>query len=166
MAQVAVVDSKKIIGWQEIIAIVVFVVVLFFIFKPSGEKKDTKKDTELTVTATDKKVTFAFNRTAYAPYIKTKGFSKSSDYLKSKGLTGKDINTTVNMIKSAKGTFNDDEDKLYDVFRAIPNLCIFSMVSNIFYYVHKIDLREFLIDFMNEKEMSKLYKIIIAKYYL
>jgi hypothetical protein len=160
----------KNIGYKEILAIVVFVIVLFFIFKPSkARKKGAAEEQEqviLTTTATDKKVKFAFNKTAYASFIKSEGYKDSSAYLKAKGLVSTDISKTCGMIYDAKGFFDDDEDKLYDVFRAIPNLTIFSMVSNIFSYIYKVNLRDYLINFMNEKEMSKLYKIIIAKYYL
>lgn len=163
-------NKGAVIDWRFMLVIALIILIVWFILKPSSDKKEEKEElkeqTTLTNNATDKKVKTAFNRTAYAGLIKTTKYKTSSDYLKSKGLQSTDIAKTAEKIDEAQGFWNDDEDKLYGVFRAIPNITIFSMVSNIFYYIYKKDLREYLLDFMTEKEMDKLYKIIIAKYYL
>jgi hypothetical protein len=158
------------ITYKEILALIFAVIVLYYILKPKSEKieekEENKQQTQLTNIATDKKVKFAFNKTAYAAFLKQEKYNNSATYLKTKGLKSTDISKTCELIKDCEGTFNDDEDTLYSIFRAIPNLTIFSMVSNIFNYKYKVDLQMFLVTFMNESEMNKLYKIIIAKYYL
>ena len=156
------------LDWKLAIVIVVFLVLLWFVvLKPSGAKTEAKENEAMTKLAQSTKVKTAFNPLGFVPYVKSKGFTKTADYLKTKGLTVTDIKQSIKALYDAKGFFNDDEEKIYNIVRAIPNITIMSIIANGFSKFNiGISMQTFFSDFLGEKEMSKLYKIIDLKNFL
>lgn len=156
-------DIKTNIDYKFVIAFALVMVVAYFILKPSKDKKEGRQDGKYTSKATGDKVKFVFTKNAFAATLKKRGFTKVENYLKTLGLTTKSIETTCKILKGTIGIFNDDEDIVYDKFRAIPNLIIFSIVNTAFFLIYKTELRDFLASFMSEKELNKIYSIIESK---
>lgn len=65
-----------------------------------------------------------------------------------------------NLIYSAKGAFNDDEQNVYAGFSLIPNLFALSSFQNYFKNLYKIDLFTFLNSFLHEDELKKVNDIV------
>jgi hypothetical protein len=63
----------------------------------------------------------------------------------------------------SKGTFNDQEDKLYGVFTQLQSQLQISFLSNLFYKIYKRDLLNFILNFTNTEERAQLYTIIKNK---
>lgn len=60
----------------------------------------------------------------------------------------------------AKGYFNDDEEKLYSVFRRIQTQYQLSLLSMIFAHTYKKDLLEYLKSFTSDDEMQKILTMV------
>lgn len=56
--------------------------------------------------------------------------------------------------------YNDDEDKLYNIFRQIQTQYQLSFLSGIFSTVHKKDLFQYLRGFLKDEEMEKIINIV------
>ena len=76
-------------------------------------------------------------------------------------------NSWASRIWNAKGTFNDDEDVIYSVFREGQNqydIKAFTIFFKLYFENKKhLDLYEYLSTFMNEDELQRIYKIIEQK---
>jgi hypothetical protein len=59
-------------------------------------------------------------------------------------------------ILDAKGYFNDDEDRLYYIFRTIQTQYQLSVLSRIFSAYHKKDLLEYLKSFLKAEELEPI----------
>lgn len=70
------------------------------------------------------------------------------------------IEASAKKLYNAKGTFNDDEQKLYSVFSGFANKYVAWQVAEKFNKLYGMDLQAFLGDFLNEKELSKLFDIL------
>ncbi len=82
---------------------------------------------------------------------------------------GKLIPNKANMPKwittlwGAKGTFSDDEEKVYGVFRQMTSQFEVNFFAKLFQATKSTDLFAYLKTFMNSEELSDLYKIINGK---
>ena len=61
-------------------------------------------------------------------------------------------------IYDSKGVFNDDEDKLYNVFRNITTQWQLSLLSSVFSYKYKKDMLEYIKGFTNAEELAPILK--------
>ena len=61
-------------------------------------------------------------------------------------------------ILDAKGYFNDDEDKLYNVFKTIQTQFQLSLLSRVFSTYYKKDLLEYLKSILNADEIAPILK--------
>lgn len=66
----------------------------------------------------------------------------------------------VNQLWAGKDLFDDDEEKIYGVFRQITTQWQLSLLSSLFYYFKKKDLLEWLKGFLNANEMAVIFNII------
>ena len=73
------------------------------------------------------------------------------------------MNNYVNQIWDAKGTFKDNEDMVYNVFRNLYSQFEINFFSKYFSVTKKRDLYGFLATFMNTNELSTLQNIIKSK---
>lgn len=148
--------------YKEILALTLGIAVLYFILKP---KRNI--EVERNKRATSKKVKDSFSTDGIKDFLsenkKTQKYKSPEEYLKSLGLELKDIAYWTKEIYSTRGIFNDDEDKLFAIFQQIPTITVLSMVSNYFKRKYKKDLRIWLSEFLNEKEMQRIYSIIEKK---
>ena len=64
---------------------------------------------------------------------------------------------------NAKGIFKDDESAVYSVFKSIGSQTKLYFFNEFFKVYTKKDVVEFVSDFMNEDEMSRIYLIIKNK---
>jgi hypothetical protein len=69
----------------------------------------------------------------------------------------------ANDIYDAKGIFNDDEDKVYSVFRAMKTQGQVAALSKRFNQIYSKDLYTFIRGFFNDDEMLTLKKLLDAK---
>lgn len=63
-------------------------------------------------------------------------------------------------IKKAKGIFNDDELAVYSAFKTVRNKAQVSQLAETFQREYGMDLVEFLRDFMNEKELARVFDLV------
>lgn len=63
-------------------------------------------------------------------------------------------------IYDSKGYFNDDEDKLFGVFKSLKTKSQVSYLAEFFYKKYSKDLVAYLQTFLNDDEMARLKKII------
>jgi hypothetical protein len=63
-------------------------------------------------------------------------------------------------IKDSYGYFNDDEEKLYSVFRRINTQYQLAILSSLFYALYKKDMLEYMKSFMNANEMQPIIDIV------
>ena len=68
-----------------------------------------------------------------------------------------------NQIMVSKGVFNDDENRLYNAIQKIRSQLILSFIVYRVSTRFKIDFWNFIKDFTNEAEQSKIYNIIKSK---
>ena len=66
-------------------------------------------------------------------------------------------------IYDAKGIFNDDEDKVYSVFRAMKTQSQVAALAKRFNQIYSKDLYNYIKGFFNEDEMLVLKKLLDAK---
>lgn len=66
----------------------------------------------------------------------------------------------VNQLWAGKDLFNDDEEKIYGVFRQITTQWQLSLLSSLFFYFKKKDLLEWLKGFLDANEMAVIFNII------
>lgn len=65
-------------------------------------------------------------------------------------------------IKDADGYFNDNENLVYSVFRSMKNQVALYTFSQFFKVYENVDLIDYLKSFLDESELSTVYKIINA----
>lgn len=61
---------------------------------------------------------------------------------------------------NSKGTFNDDENMIYSVYRDAKNLLYLSYVNWMFNHYYKQDLLPFLTDFLSDDEIYHIKQLI------
>jgi hypothetical protein len=66
----------------------------------------------------------------------------------------------ANRLFDAKGTFDDNENSVYDVFRSITTQWQLSLLSSVFHFFKKADLLLYLKSFMNADEMQSLLEMV------
>jgi hypothetical protein len=66
----------------------------------------------------------------------------------------------VHSIYNSKGTFNDNEEATFGVFRQIQTQYQLSLLSSLFYVYYKKDLLEYLKGFLNADEMLIITNIV------
>ena len=66
----------------------------------------------------------------------------------------------INNLWAGKDLFNDDEEKIYAVFRQLTTQWQLSLFSSLFYYFKKKDLLEWLKGFLDANEMAVIFNII------
>ena len=66
----------------------------------------------------------------------------------------------INDLWAGKDAFNDDEEKVYGIFRRLTTQWQLSLFASLFYYFKKRDLLEWLKTFLNPDEMSVIFNII------
>ncbi len=71
-----------------------------------------------------------------------------------------DLQPIGNLIEDAPGTFNDDEESIYDAFSSLKTRLGIAYFAAYFKSVYKKPLLTFLQNFMNNEELSRLYEII------
>jgi hypothetical protein len=69
----------------------------------------------------------------------------------------------VNDLWNATGTFNDDEEKIYGVFRAMKTKSQVAALAKRFNQLKSKDLYGYLNDYLNESELLKVKSIIDQK---
>ena len=62
------------------------------------------------------------------------------------------------LILDAKGFFNDDEDRLYAVFRVIQTQYQLSLLSRVFSFYYKKDILEYLKSILNANKITPILK--------
>jgi hypothetical protein len=68
------------------------------------------------------------------------------------------ISLMAKNILDAKGFFDDDEDRLYDVFKVIQTQYQLGFLSKLFSVLYKKDLLEYLKSFLSAKELDPILK--------
>jgi hypothetical protein len=63
-------------------------------------------------------------------------------------------------VYDSKGFFNDDEDKLYGVFKSLKTKSQVSYLADVFQHIYKRDMITYINSFMNNNELSVLKKIV------
>jgi hypothetical protein len=71
-------------------------------------------------------------------------------------IASKDYLKLAKLLNDSKGFFNDDEDKLYSVFRLIQTQFQLSSLSIIFNFYYKKDLLEYLKSFLSAEEIAPI----------
>jgi hypothetical protein len=98
---------------------------------------------------------------AYAKkYGKDKTKSQLAAWLKLQQMPSDTASIFAKQIYDSKGTFNDNEDTLYNIFRNIKTQYQLSFISGIFSTVYKKDLLEYLKSFLNDVEINKLLTMV------
>lgn len=95
--------------------------------------------------------------------FKAKYPKKVWDNVKQSKLTAAQFYKLAQQLDWAKGTFNDDEDSVYNVFRQLQTQYQVSQLARFFNALSKKDLLEYLKSFMNSDEIDKVLTII-SKY--
>jgi len=75
-------------------------------------------------------------------------------------LTAISADYLVKSVYDSKGWFNDDEDKLYGVFKGLKTKSQVSYLSDIFWNKYKKDMISFIMGFLSNSDLVKLYNII------
>ena len=70
------------------------------------------------------------------------------------------VEAYAKQFNSAKGLFNDDEEKVYGIIRSMKYGTQLSQVSERFFVMYKKDLYNFLQGFMSDSELLKLAEIV------
>lgn len=98
------------------------------------------------------------NAVVNANYFDPKWYKKggSGTYL----LNSTSATLLAKNIYDSKGYFNDDEDKLYGVFKSLKTKSQVSYLAEFFYKKYSKDLVAYLQTFLNDDEMARLKKII------
>ena len=73
------------------------------------------------------------------------------------------VNGWAKQIHDSFGWFNDDEEEIYSVFRAMNNKLTISQVSDAYTQLYSSDLLGDLKQYLNERELSFLWNIIKQK---
>lgn len=89
----------------------------------------------------------------------------SPDYYKTGGagtliLTAAASDFLAKSIYDSKGIFNDDEDKLFGVFKSLKTKSQVSFLAEVFYRKYKRDMIAYINSFLNDKEMLTLKNIV------
>lgn len=143
-------DNKK-----EIIEIVIGVIIIFLVYKVAKSMLQ-----KLNLVADEKDE-------AAASLVEDKGNIFSPNYWK--GKKGAKILTTnvardmSKRIYNAAGTFNDNEEAVYGVFRQLTYKTQLSWLSYMFYKQYGEDLLQYISNFMNADELATV-KQITSKY--
>jgi hypothetical protein len=66
-------------------------------------------------------------------------------------------------IKYAKGTFDDDEEKVFNVFRSLASQLEIANFANLYKATQKVDLYTYLESFLSSGEMQTIYQIVKNK---
>ena len=156
-------DAIKFAKWA---AVIIGVIVLIKLLRDWGllGKTDEEINTE------------KFNdlETFKPEFIKTAGFKIAKKLNKPVNqLNAQDLNKfmpsladTKNFVKSladAKSVWDDDETKIYSAFRSVKSQFYLNRYNKYFVETIKKSIPDYLADFMNEKEISKIYTIIKNK---
>lgn len=88
--------------------------------------------------------------------FKKKFPAKTFNITQQEGLERKKYLELAKDILDAKGYFNDDEDKLYYIFRTIQTQYQLSVLSRIFSAYYKKDLLEYLKTFLKAEELEPI----------
>lgn len=86
--------------------------------------------------------------------------NKTFDRAKQEAIPTSKLVKLPEMIYKAKGLFNDDEEKLYSVFRMCETQYQVSLMAWYFNYIYKIDLYTYIKSFTNVAERNEIYKIL------
>ena len=73
------------------------------------------------------------------------------------------VNSWAKGIKDSFGWFNDDEEQIYSIFRAMNNKLTVSQVSDCYAQLYSSDLFGDLRQYLNDRELAFLWKIIDSK---
>jgi hypothetical protein len=89
------------------------------------------------------------------------------DQMKKKGgkasikILNKDLQSKyAKQLYDAEGTFNDDENAVYDVFRNMHNLTSLSILCYVFSQTYSESLYDYLTGFLSDSEMRNIYDIV------
>jgi acyl-CoA-binding protein len=95
---------------------------------------------------------------SYQKWIDTK-----AKFPKAQQLSSPEIIALVDRIYNAKGYFNDDEQAIYGVFRAMKTQSQISALAKRFNQLKAQDLYSYLKNYLNEEELLTVKKIIDQK---
>lgn len=89
----------------------------------------------------------------------------STDFYKKGGagtmiLTAEASDYLAKAVYDSKGWFNDDEDKLYGVFKSLKTKSQVSFLADVFYQKYRRDMISYISSFLNDSELYKLKNII------
>lgn len=89
----------------------------------------------------------------------------AQDYYKTGGagtliLTNAAADFLAKSVYDSKGYFNDDEDKLFGVFKSLKTKSQVSYLADIFYQKYRRDMITYIRSFLNDNEMLTLKNIV------
>lgn len=91
-----------------------------------------------------------------AKYAQKQGWQKVLQTL----LTTSGAHALAARIKKAKGIFNDNELAVYSAFKTVRNKAQVSQLAETFQREYGMDLVEYLREFMNEKELARVFELV------
>lgn len=156
-------DQLETLKWILVVLIVLVVLRLLNKFGLIGTTQDDKNAEKLQESHTlgdlkDKKTLDAASKVLGKPYSKTT--KEERDKLTpNKNRFGQFILD----LRDANGITNDDEEKVYSVFRQLYSQYEVTLFANVFAAIEKKDLYAYLRSFLDNEELSEVYKIIKNK---
>jgi hypothetical protein len=138
------------------VMLIIIVWIVFLLLKRVGLIKDAvtkklEKDVENAVSEIS-------NTNIFDPNL-----YKQSNYGYAHLPSNETVNAWVKGIKDSFGWFNDDEERIYSIFRQMNNKLTVSQVSDAYTQLYRSDLFGDLRDYLNDRELAFLWKIIDSK---
>jgi hypothetical protein len=140
---------------------IVVLIILYLVFKK--KKPEGSINYGLAITEKSKN---AFSDTYGIILAKKQPEPYKSNPVKLAGKYGYDLNRCIkicNNIIATKSYFDDDEDLIYNIYGALPNIFICSHIAFTFKFLTKVTILDYLQGFLSEKEIEKLYAIVNKK---
>lgn len=154
--------QKNFLLWTGVVVTVYVLIVLLRRFGLLGQSKEEKGAEELT---TSQVATASEN--VQMPFIKDiaarlkKPVSKvTKDDIGKFSPSANQMLAWENQIKGAKSIFGDNELAVYNVFRQIKSQFQLYFFNRFFQAKNKVNLIDFVADFMNDEELYKINEII------
>lgn len=155
------------VTWKEVLALgVVGTAAWFFILAPDPDKKESKEEAAADLLAKTNKSQYAFSQDFWSKMLKQEGYTSAESYLTKIGVSITQVQNFAASLYDSKGTFDDDEDNVYSIYRMMKNITVCSIVSFIFNNLYNRDLYTYLSDFLNVKELTRVLEIVNEKNYL